>query len=301
MAKSANPFAVQGEWFRGNLHTHTTASDGEYSPQGTVDHYARNGYDFLAISDHNRLVDPGELDGRGMALLPAVEINAGNAAAGQQYHWLCVGPRSDFERPETPNPAEALGYLRARFDLVFLAHPYWSSLTVTDMMACTGYDGLEVFNYSCELGIGRGGSWVHWDSLAERELYLPAIAVDDAHMHYNDACGGWIMVKAARLDAASIMEALRQGLYYASTGPEIRLVEIRDGVVHVECSPCRRVSMVVARAGRGWTTDRTPEPPETVEAADLPLETAAEFPFRIQVIDHAGRAAWTGWFFDHLG
>ncbi len=48
-----NPFAQPGEWLRGNLHTHTTRSDGLLSPQATVDEYARRGYDFLSLTDHS--------------------------------------------------------------------------------------------------------------------------------------------------------------------------------------------------------------------------------------------------------
>ncbi len=42
-------------WWRGNLHTHSLWSDGDDFPEMIVDWYKRNGYDFLAISDHNVL------------------------------------------------------------------------------------------------------------------------------------------------------------------------------------------------------------------------------------------------------
>jgi len=40
-------------WYRGNLHTHTTNSDGDESPEFVANGYDTNGYDFLAITDHN--------------------------------------------------------------------------------------------------------------------------------------------------------------------------------------------------------------------------------------------------------
>ena len=46
---------------RGNLHAHTTFSDGVRSPKGLVAEYERLGYDFLAITDHfdhDNLVHP---------------------------------------------------------------------------------------------------------------------------------------------------------------------------------------------------------------------------------------------------
>lgn len=40
-------------WFKGNLHTHSLWSDGDDYPEMIADWYKRNGYHFLAISDHN--------------------------------------------------------------------------------------------------------------------------------------------------------------------------------------------------------------------------------------------------------
>jgi len=42
-------------WFKGNLHTHSLWSDGDDYPEMIVDWYARRGYVFLALSDHNVL------------------------------------------------------------------------------------------------------------------------------------------------------------------------------------------------------------------------------------------------------
>lgn len=42
-------------WFKGNLHTHSLWSDGNDYPEMIVDWYARHGYQFLALSDHNVL------------------------------------------------------------------------------------------------------------------------------------------------------------------------------------------------------------------------------------------------------
>ena len=44
-------------WYRGNTHTHTLWSDGDAAPEVAVDWYARHGYDFLVLSDHNILAE----------------------------------------------------------------------------------------------------------------------------------------------------------------------------------------------------------------------------------------------------
>jgi len=44
---------------KGQLHIHTTCSDGRLTPQQAADTYALLGYDFIAISDHDHLLKPG--------------------------------------------------------------------------------------------------------------------------------------------------------------------------------------------------------------------------------------------------
>jgi hypothetical protein len=46
---------------RGQLHTHTTCSDGSLTPQEVADVYAGLGFDFLAFTDHDHLLKPSYL------------------------------------------------------------------------------------------------------------------------------------------------------------------------------------------------------------------------------------------------
>ncbi len=288
-----NPFAMQGEWFRGNLHTHTTASDGELTPDAAAELYAQHGYDFLAISDHNVVVDPEDVDGHGMVLLPAAEYGAPGAGLGQGYHLLAVGMT---RTPEVDGTAQdRIEALKQAGAMVFVAHPYWSSLTVSDLLAIEGYDGVEVYNWTCQGGVGRGHSEPHLDGVLAYRRDVRAIAVDDAHLHYWDAIGGWIMVKAAELSREAILQAIRMGAFYASSGPEIRDVAVAGDTVHVECSPAVSVALVVAGPGRGWTSDRWGwrRDGKVVTEADLPLDAVGNYAFRIEVLDERGNRAWT--------
>lgn len=45
----------EGRWYKGNTHTHSLWSDGNDFPEMIVDWYREQGYDFLALSDHNIL------------------------------------------------------------------------------------------------------------------------------------------------------------------------------------------------------------------------------------------------------
>ena len=56
MSQTENALSAAPKWWKGNLHTHSLWSDGDDYPEMIVDWYKRNGYDFLALSDHNVLL-----------------------------------------------------------------------------------------------------------------------------------------------------------------------------------------------------------------------------------------------------
>ena len=45
-------FTAPGRFWRGNLHTHSTNSDGVLPPEEVCRRYRAEGYDFLALTDH---------------------------------------------------------------------------------------------------------------------------------------------------------------------------------------------------------------------------------------------------------
>lgn len=46
---------AQEKWYKGNLHTHSYWSDGDEFPEMIMEWYKNEGYDFIALSDHNTL------------------------------------------------------------------------------------------------------------------------------------------------------------------------------------------------------------------------------------------------------
>src|SRR4249920_1126649 len=67
------PWTIGGTWLRCALHAHTNRSDGELAPRHLARHYARAGYDVLAITDHWRITDDDSVDG--LLVVPSVELN----------------------------------------------------------------------------------------------------------------------------------------------------------------------------------------------------------------------------------
>jgi len=282
----SNPFRSEGSWFKGNLHTHTTNSDGLLTPFQIAFLYHANGYDFLSITDHNKLTDVEKISERfeDLLILPGEEINIGN------LHLTAFNIDAEI-KPEI-SPQEIINEAVKQGGEVIVAHPYWSALTLKDLMDINGYLGIEVYNATCDVSVAKGYSTVYWDNMLYRERYTYGFAVDDTHggltlQRPTDACKGWIMVKAERLDPKSLMESLRKGLFYSSTGPEIYDIQIKDEEIHVETSPAQTINFI-ARNGLG----------RRIVALNKPLNEATytirgnEGYVRIEVEDGKGGTAW---------
>ena len=63
------------KWFKGNLHMHTTESDGALTPAEAAALYAENGYDFIARTDHWKVGPADEFDS--LLCLTGCEYNVG--------------------------------------------------------------------------------------------------------------------------------------------------------------------------------------------------------------------------------
>lgn len=88
-----NPFALKDEdgfvWVKGNLHSHTTNSDGKPTPQERVDGYGDQGYDFLCLSDHYTITRTSSVSAPdGLVLIQGAELHPDNPFGGQRHHFL---------------------------------------------------------------------------------------------------------------------------------------------------------------------------------------------------------------------
>ena len=281
----ANPFKKRGHWFRGNLHTHTTESDGRLSPKDVSEFYRSSGYDFLCLTDHDRVSDPAGLSRDDFLVFTGLEI--GPKESRHHIVGIGIGDLGPVERRTTAQ--ETVDGLKSMGGLVFIAHPYWSALVDADVRDLTGIIGIELYNTGCEVEIGRGFSTVHWDRLLSSGMALNGLAVDDAHRYTDDAPGGWVWAKAASLTERGIKDAISGGYFYASTGPRILDIEVVDSTISVESSPVDTITFhsqgpsgnSVHRVGEGMLTHATHRfKPEHRYV-------------RVECVDGGGRRAWS--------
>jgi hypothetical protein len=243
---TVTPFEGDGVWLRCALHAHTTNSDGELSPDLLVRHYEWAGYDVLAITDHwVRTEVPST---RKLLVIPSAELNATCGPSGDDAHVLALGVRADPVRPDSFAPLQGVvDWVLANGGLPYLAHTYWSGLRTEQWETCEGLLGLEVWNTGCELEVGRGDSSIHWDEALERGAVLQGVATDDSHHPGYDSGFAWTMVRAMDRSQEAVLDALRTGRFYSSTGPSIESVDMDGDAVVVRCSPAQNVTLVTAR------------------------------------------------------
>jgi hypothetical protein len=241
-----SPFDAPGDWLRCALHAHTTNSDGELPPEFLVRHYDWAGFDVLAITDHwFRTV---EASTKTLLVIPSAELD-GLVGDGEDVHVLALGlgtepvaPSGDFERL-----ADVVAWIESNGGLPYIAHTYWSGLRTELWWDCPGVLGIEVFNTGCELELGRGDASLHWDEALELGRPLQALATDDSHHPGYDSGYAWTWVRATERTQPAVLEALRAGSFYGSTGPKIRGVEVTDDEVLVRCSPAASVTLYCGR------------------------------------------------------
>ena len=81
--------------YRGNIHTHTTDSDGDAEPEKVVEWYNNHGYDFLVLSDHNHLTILEYLarqnEAPGLLMVPGGEITLRTDSENIPFHLGAVG------------------------------------------------------------------------------------------------------------------------------------------------------------------------------------------------------------------
>jgi hypothetical protein len=185
--------------------------------------------------------------------------------------------------------------------VVYVAHPYWTQLSVADLASQEGFAGIEVFNASSELECGRGDSSAWWDELLGLGRPVFGIGTDDQHYPSFELGGGWTMLRVAERSEAAVLDALRRGHSYFSHGPQIHHIDVGDDGVTVECSPVRSVLLqgeeelgaVVLAGPNGRRQGQVLSTDGAGLLTSVRFEQSATRYRRVTVVDAHGRRAWS--------
>ena len=283
-----NPFVLSGQWYKANLHTHTTVSDGRFTPAERADQYRGAGYHVLALTDHRRTSDVRGLSDRSMLVVSGMEYHPPCATRPDLYHLVAVNVPHGFAIRHPSDANRCIAQVKRAGGETILAHPYWTGHALADYAGLKGLVAVEVYNATCDRA-GRACSENEWSHGLDRGLLLPAVAVDDAHAGPGeDMFEGWTWLKMPGLSAANVLKALRSGACYGSCGPKIHDFRIDGGKVRVRCSPVRTIQFV---STNGSGARRRADEGKFITT--FAIDVGRRQYIRAVVTDSAGKRAWT--------
>ncbi len=287
---------------KGGLHCHTTRSDGKGTPEEVIRLHYENGYSFLALTDHRLYNYQNYASDVPLTILPGMEYdNKFQGGCGFRcFHTVCLGPSKEdgngydqdqrLESGKALNQEEYQPYLdeiHRNNNLTIYCHPEWSSTPARYFDKLEGNFAMEIWNSGCVIENDMDTDAAYWDELLGQGKVIYGVATDDGHaMHQH--CKGWVMVKAEN-NVNAILDALKNGKFYSSCGPEIYDFYIENDTAVIECSPACKVrfhsDMHPTKIFRG----------EGLTRVEFPLKGYFEnYKYvRAVVIDKDGKFAWT--------
>ena len=192
-------------------------------------------------------------------------------------------------------------------------HPNLSwSVRLEDLVTLEGPFLLEIWNAfptsnnlggTDEAGVSSLSTEALWDALLSRGKTVWAVASDDVHEYRapddreSPTPGkAWIVVQAPSLTAPAVLDAIRSGRFYASTGIALESYSADAAGVSMKIKPAREWSSVMASSTR-YSTRFIGENGQVL-AVENGLSPQYRFKgneryVRASIVDSDGRRAWT--------
>ena len=319
-----------GNFYKANLHCHSTVSDGTMTPEEIKEHYKKNGYAIVAYTDHEILVPHNELADEDFLPLNGYEMQIlqegpEDIRTRKCCHICLIATAPDNVKQICHHCSKyvwgnALKYLNViQFDenepdyervyshegisdimkkglnngfFVTYNHPSWSQENYSDYMGYNYMNAMEIYNYGCVKSGYPDYNEKEYDDMLRGDKRIFCIAADDNHRLEN-CCGGFTMIKADKLEYKTITDALVNGNFYSSHGPLIHNLWFEDGKIHVDCSDAVKIRL---NTGIRRSAMLTAGDGEVINSADFDVVPVDGY-VRITVIDSQGNCANTNAYF----
>jgi hypothetical protein len=228
-------------WLKGNVHTHTLESDGDVAPAEVAQWYRARGYDFLVITDHDKVT---RLEHPGILLIPGEEVT--DRLPNKPLHINALGIDKVVTPQKGATPVENLqrniDAVRAAGGVPLVNHPNFAwAFGAAELGQLKNAVLFEIASgHPLINSQGPPSTEEMWDELLTSGKRWYGVAVDDSH-HFkcpppaSAALPGqaWIVVRAEKAEAKAILAALERGDFYASTGPALEDYAVTDKTMTV--------------------------------------------------------------------
>lgn len=277
------------KWYKGNLHTHTTDSDGAKTPDEVKRLYKDMEYDFLALTDHWHVNEPGDFEG--MLVLSGAEYDWSKDGC---YHIVGYGLKDAPRLTKADPPQKYIDEIKRCGGVVTLAHPAWSLQRPDKMTELTGVDCTEIYNSVSGYPYSpRPYSGNLIDVAAVMGFRATLTAADDTHFYGDEVGRGFVYVKADGLTEDAILRAIVKGDVLATNGPFVTC-GIEDGYFVVRCvKGCRYVQFFTANYYNPDTTTTG----GTVYEARFRIKPEKDRFVRAEAVDFDGKTAYTQYYY----
>lgn len=220
---------VEYNWYRGELHLHSHHSDGKASLVDLGKVAKENKLDFFALSDHNTISGWKDICEDEVVIIPSIELSSyfGHAVA------LGIKTYIDWRTESTEdNITEKIKQIHSQGGLFSLAHPFTIGKPIC--MGCEWeysqlpwhqVDLIEIWVRDWKNNIIQNTlARKLWEHKLNQGFKITAIASNDLHDpqdYQNNTRLPFTYVKAEQANKEHILNALKRGKAYISSGPEI--------------------------------------------------------------------------------
>lgn len=224
-----NPYLNDGVWLKGSFHNHSANSlCGKETLEKIYEIYSN--YDFFAVSDHDIVSEMLE-NIRDTSIFPAIEVSSSKS------HFLLINPpdniMDDYSNDFTIENYQRLSDLCIKnFGISMICHPnrfsgeFWEE---NDMKELKGYTGIEILS-GCGDIIEEDVAFDKWDMLLSENRKIWGFGNDDFHLPGQEK-RVWNMVLAEHNSKESILESIKRGSFYVSTGYEFDFLEVEGNTI----------------------------------------------------------------------
>ena len=230
-------------WLAGDLHVHSTASDGKLSPYELGMLARKRGLDFLAIADHNNFCENFALPKiPGLTLIPAVEWTH------YKGHMNFFGIKAPFDQSFVANDIDEMRTLirqaKNKGALISVNHPkcprcpyLWEDDTIFDLV--------EIWNGPMRKANTDAILWWHQMLLSGRKM--PIVGGSDFHRTLSPVrlSNPTTFVYAKSAGTEDILSAILSGRSYVSFSPH-------GPRLSIEKVDCLFGHTIQAENGRKW-------------------------------------------------
>ena len=314
----------KGQFYKANLHCHSTVSDGAWTVEEIKERYLEYGYSIVAFTDHDLFITHNELKDENFLPLNGYELGFN----GDKVCHICaiaLDPSINVQKIFYKTVFEGKNNGKLRFDserdyidrrhnvelingiikqlreygfFVTYNHPVWSFETKDEYCNYHGMHAMEIVNYGCVVEGYDDHNGNIYDQMLRNHEKIYCVATDDNHNLHSvdspkcDSFGGFTMIKADKLEYGAISRALLNGDFYSSEGPRIDELYYENGRIYIKTSEAARIVMTTELRHYRCATAKLKD--DTISEADfaiIPDKTGAYV--RFTVTDTKGKEANT--------